>query len=69
MSFGDPSKLSGVAQKIFDIAGNSYHAFCKEYINRHQELKVGIAITYEMPIGRYIRYVINVATPIYSKGT
>ena len=32
MSFGDVDKSSGVAKKIFDMAGSDYEKFCEFYI-------------------------------------
>ena len=32
MSFGDVDMLSGVARKIFDVAGAHYTSFCEKYI-------------------------------------
>jgi len=48
MSFGDVDMLSGVARKIFDMAGASYTNFCEKYIQKYQTLKFGEAITYKM---------------------
>lgn len=50
------------------MAGSSYHSFCEDYINKNKKLKVGIVITYDMPKGKHIKHIINVATPIYSNG-
>ncbi|CAD8116184.1 unnamed protein product [Paramecium sonneborni] len=68
MSFGDPLQLSGVANSIFRLGGASYHQFCLDYINKYNELKIGKVVTYNMPIGRQIKNILNVATPIYSRG-
>ncbi|CAD8205589.1 unnamed protein product [Paramecium pentaurelia] len=68
MSFGDHLQLSGVAQSIFQMGGIQYQSFCLEYIKKYQELKLGVVATYKMPTQRQIKYILNVATPIYSQG-
>jgi len=70
MSFGDVDMLSGVAKKIFDMAGADYTRFCETYIQKHQTLEFGKAITYKKPnLNNGIQnYIINVSTPIYQSG-
>ncbi|CAK61061.1 unnamed protein product (macronuclear) [Paramecium tetraurelia] len=68
MSFGDHLQLSGVAQSIFEMGGTQFQSFCSDYIKKYKELQQGVVCTYKMPAQRQIKYILNVATPIYSKG-
>ena len=49
MSFRDVEALGGVAKRIFDLAVPSYSTFCEAYIQKHEILEFGKAVTYKMP--------------------
>ncbi|CAK59382.1 unnamed protein product (macronuclear) [Paramecium tetraurelia] len=68
ISFGDSLQLTGVAQSIFQLGGTQYSSACQEYIRKHYELEIGKVFTYKMPNDRQIKYILNVATPVYSEG-
>ncbi|CAD8094847.1 unnamed protein product [Paramecium primaurelia] len=68
MSFGDSLQLTGVAQSIFQLGGTQFQSACSDYIRKYYELETGEVFTYKMPNDRQIKYILNVATPVYSQG-